>query len=56
MRSQKKQKLFIDALPLAQDRMSGIGHLLLELTKALAGKDNLEIQLVVPLGKRKVAG
>jgi glycosyltransferase involved in cell wall biosynthesis len=53
MRSQKTQKLFIDALPLAQGRMSGIGHLVLELTKVLTRNDNLEIILVVPLGKRK---
>jgi len=49
----KKQKLFIDALPLAQDRMSGIGHLVLELTKDLARSDTLDVLLVVPLGKKK---
>src|SRR5437868_4018100 len=48
-----KQRLLIDALPLAQNRMSGIGHLLLELTRALASNDNLSVILVVPLGKRK---
>ncbi len=45
-------KLYIDALPLAQDKMSGIGHLTLELTRALANNPSLDIKLVVPLRKR----
>ncbi len=49
-----KTKLFIDALPLAQTRMSGIGHMILELTKALSKKDELDIHLIVPLRKRKL--
>ncbi len=53
----KKKNLLIDAQSLAEERMSGIGHLLLELTKALATSPDIEarynIFLVLPLGKRK---
>lgn len=54
-----KTKVFIDALSLAQPRMSGIGHLVLEMTKALATDKQFTathaIILVLPVGKRKSA-
>lgn len=50
--SDRKIKVYIDALPLAEDRMSGIGHLILEQTRALAKNPHLDIRLVVPLRKR----
>lgn len=47
-------KLYIDAMPLADIQMSGIGHLTLELTKALSRQNSVELVLVVPMGKKRL--
>lgn len=53
-----KKKLYIDALPLAVERMSGVGHLTLEIVRALASNKDFslthEIRLILPLGKSRV--
>lgn len=50
-----KTKVYIDALPIAQDKMSGIGHLTLEMIRALSTNKEFdykyELILVLPLGK-----
>lgn len=52
-----KQKLFIDAMPIAETRVSGIGHVAISLVQYLAGDkdfcEDYEITLLVPLGKRQ---
>jgi len=50
----KKTKIYIDALSLAEQKVSGIGHLTLETVRALALEEGLHINLVLPLGKRKL--
>lgn len=46
-----KVTIFIDALPLAPAKMSGIGHLTLEMLRAMGSSGRVRLVLVVPLGK-----
>lgn len=57
LRSSKTTKLYIDARALASDRISGIGHNLVEIVRALEHKksqgENIQITLLVPISKAR---
>lgn len=55
MKSGNRTTVYIDALPLCELRVSGIGHLTLEMVRAMSRNKELHVVLVVPLGKRKLA-
>jgi len=47
----KRVKLFIDAGPILEKRLSGIGHLTLRMIQALAAQSDYDIRLLVPAAK-----
>ena len=49
-----KTRVYVDATSLATDKLSGIQHTALEISKALARQGGVEIVLLAPLGTRNI--